>query len=137
MILLKTKVVSITHSRIIPVNKTRREDACKPVRKPAGRFICHEAAMQTVYKLNTDELNTEFLESIKTLFPHKTIEVFVHEADDESLPAKAVRLQPAKFSRFPDRLKMTRYEMAERRPEYQTLAVDEIVMPSRDERYER
>ena len=38
--------------------------------------------MQTVYKLNADELNNEFLESIKTLFPHKTIEVVIHEIDD-------------------------------------------------------
>ena len=43
----------------------------------------------------------------------------------------------AKFSRFPSRLKITRDEVNDRRPEYMTMEVDEIVMPSRDERYER
>jgi len=39
--------------------------------------------MQTVYKLNADDLNTEFLESIKSLFPHKIIEVAIHDVEDE------------------------------------------------------
>lgn len=40
--------------------------------------------MQTYFKLNADELNNDFLESIKTLFPHKTIEVAIHEVDDKA-----------------------------------------------------
>lgn len=37
--------------------------------------------MYTVYHLNADELSSEFIESIKTLFPHKTIEIAVTEAE--------------------------------------------------------
>lgn len=37
--------------------------------------------MYTVYYLNADELSAEFIESIKTLFPHKTIEIAVTEAE--------------------------------------------------------
>ena len=37
--------------------------------------------MYTVYRLNADELSVEFLESIKALFPHKTIEIAVTEAE--------------------------------------------------------
>jgi len=57
--------------------------------------------MQTVYKLNADELNNEFLESIKALFPHKTIEVAIHEVDDENQSPPTAGLQRAKFSPFP------------------------------------
>lgn len=93
--------------------------------------------MQTVYKLNADELNNEFLESIKTLFPHKAIEVAIHEIDDENQSPPKAGLQHAKFSPFPARLKLTRDELHDRKPDYLTLAVDEIVMPCRDGRYER
>ena len=93
--------------------------------------------MQTVYKLNADELNNEFLESIKTLFPHKTIEVAIHEIDDVDQSQPRVGLQHAKFSPLPTRLKLTHDELHDRKPDYLTLPVDEIIMPSRDERYER
>ena len=33
--------------------------------------------MYTLYRLNADELSVEFLESLKTLFRHKTIEIAV------------------------------------------------------------
>lgn len=92
--------------------------------------------MQTLYKLNADELNMAFLDSVKALFPHKTIEVAIHEVNDEAqLPA--TDLQKAKFAQFPSRLTLTRDDMNARRPEYQTMTVENIVMPSRDERYER
>jgi hypothetical protein len=39
MIVLKTKVVSMTHTRIISENKTRQGDARKRIRKLAGYFI--------------------------------------------------------------------------------------------------
>lgn len=93
--------------------------------------------MQTVYKLKADELNNEFLESIKALFPHKTIKVAIHEIDDENQSPPTAGLQRVKFSPFPPRLKLTRDELHDRRPDYLTMPVDEIVMPSRDERYER
>lgn len=91
--------------------------------------------MQTLYKLNSDELNTDFLESIKVLFPHKTIEIAIHEIADE--PPSIMDSRPGKFSRFPEGFKSTRDEINDRRPEYLTMPIDEIVMPSREERYER
>lgn len=48
--------------------------------------------MQTVYKLNADELDNDFLESIKTLFRHKTIKVAIQEIDNKE--------EPWEFSRF-------------------------------------
>ncbi|PZN85334.1 MAG: hypothetical protein DM484_01610 [Candidatus Methylumidiphilus alinenensis] len=93
--------------------------------------------MQTVYKLNADELNTEFLESVKALFPHKTIEVAIHAVEDESLSLPSNFIQQRKFFPFPSGLKVTRDDINERRPVYMTIAVDEIIIPPRDERYER
>ncbi|MDS4020217.1 MAG: hypothetical protein RKR03_06865 [Candidatus Competibacter sp.] len=37
--------------------------------------------MYTLYRLNADELSVDFLESLKTLFRHKTIEIAICEAD--------------------------------------------------------
>jgi hypothetical protein len=37
--------------------------------------------MYTLYRLNADELSVEFVESLKTLFRHKTIEIAVCEAE--------------------------------------------------------
>lgn len=38
--------------------------------------------MQTVYHLRTDELDAQFLESLKSLFKDKTIEIVVTEVDE-------------------------------------------------------
>jgi antitoxin YefM len=38
--------------------------------------------MQTVYHLRSDELDAQFLESLKTLFKDKTIEIVVTEVDE-------------------------------------------------------
>lgn len=37
--------------------------------------------MHSSYRLNADDLSVEFLESLKTLFRHKTIEIAVCEAE--------------------------------------------------------
>lgn len=37
--------------------------------------------MYTIYRINADELNADFVESLKTLFRHKHIEITVHESD--------------------------------------------------------
>jgi len=37
--------------------------------------------MYTVYRVNTDELTPDFLDALKTLFKHKTIEIAVCEAE--------------------------------------------------------
>lgn len=37
--------------------------------------------MQTTYRLNADDLNPDFIESLKVLFRHKHIEITVHETD--------------------------------------------------------
>ena len=39
-------------------------------------------AVFTIYRLNADELDASFLESLKTAFPHKEIEIAVAEADE-------------------------------------------------------
>jgi len=38
--------------------------------------------MYTVYHLKADELDTQFLEALKTLFKDKTIEIVVTEVDE-------------------------------------------------------
>jgi hypothetical protein len=46
--------------------------------------------MQTTYKLKADELNNDFLKSIKALFHGKVIEIAVSDAEpqqEEQLPA--------------------------------------------------
>ncbi|MCX7110767.1 MAG: hypothetical protein NTX45_11690 [Proteobacteria bacterium] len=40
--------------------------------------------MYTLYKLNADELDSRFLESLKAQFQHKFIEIAVCEADQTS-----------------------------------------------------
>jgi hypothetical protein len=39
--------------------------------------------MQVVYKLDSSELNIDFLDSVKTLFKNKTVEIIVADEDDE------------------------------------------------------
>ncbi len=38
--------------------------------------------MQTIYQMNADELNESVLESIKSLFKNKEIEIIVSERDE-------------------------------------------------------
>ena len=38
--------------------------------------------MFTIYRLNADELDANFLASLKAAFPHKEIEIAVVEADE-------------------------------------------------------
>lgn len=38
--------------------------------------------MFSVYRLNADELDGAFLESLKAAFPHKEIEIAISEADE-------------------------------------------------------
>ena len=40
--------------------------------------------MYTLYKLNADELDSRFLESLKAQFQHKLIEISVCEAEESS-----------------------------------------------------
>ena len=40
--------------------------------------------MQTIYRLNASELDTQFLEALKTLFADKEIEIIVSELDETS-----------------------------------------------------
>ena len=37
--------------------------------------------METTIKINTDALTPEFIEGIKKLFPHKTVEISIKAAD--------------------------------------------------------
>lgn len=38
--------------------------------------------METIYQLNADDLNEDFLEGLKTSFKHKDIEIIVYERDE-------------------------------------------------------
>jgi antitoxin YefM len=55
--------------------------------------------MYTIYRLNADELDSNFLESLKSAFGHKQIEIAVSEADETEYllrsPANRERLQQA------------------------------------------
>ena len=55
--------------------------------------------METIYQLNADDLNEDFLEGLKTSFKHKEIEIVVYERDETSYllrsPANRSRLLQA------------------------------------------
>lgn len=38
--------------------------------------------MQTIYQANADDLNEDFLDSLKAAFKHKEIEIVVYERDE-------------------------------------------------------
>jgi len=38
--------------------------------------------METTIKINTDSITPDFIEGIKKLFPHKTVEITILPADD-------------------------------------------------------
>jgi hypothetical protein len=38
--------------------------------------------METIIRINTDSLDADFVEGIKKLFPHKTVEITIQSADD-------------------------------------------------------
>lgn len=53
--------------------------------------------MEANIKINTDFLNTDFLDGIKKMFPHKMVEIIIQPADDTeyilSNPAYAKELE--------------------------------------------
>jgi antitoxin YefM len=55
--------------------------------------------MQTIYQLNADDLNEDFLEGLRTTFKHKEIEIVVYERDETAYllrsPANRSRLLEA------------------------------------------
>ncbi len=57
--------------------------------------------MYSLYRLNADELNTDFIESLQRLFPHKAIEIAVCEAADTQFDETAYLLSdPANRARL-------------------------------------
>lgn len=38
--------------------------------------------METTIRIHTDDLTNDIIEGIKKLFPHKTVEITVHPADE-------------------------------------------------------
>lgn len=52
--------------------------------------------METIYQLNADDLNEDFLEGLKASFKHKEIEIVVYERDETAYllrsPANRARL---------------------------------------------
>ena len=55
--------------------------------------------METIYQLNADDLNEDFLEGLKASFKHKEIEIVVYERDETAYllrsPANRDRLVKA------------------------------------------
>lgn len=55
--------------------------------------------MQTIYQINADDLNEDFLEGLRTTFKHKEIEIVVYERDETAYllrsPANRARLLEA------------------------------------------
>src|SRR5258707_11728498 len=55
--------------------------------------------METIYQLNADDLNEDFLEGLKASFKHKEIEIVVYERDETAYllrsPANRERLLKA------------------------------------------
>ncbi len=55
--------------------------------------------METIYQLNADDLNEDFLEGLKASFKHKEIEIVVYERDETAYllrsPANRDRLLEA------------------------------------------
>lgn len=55
--------------------------------------------MQTIYQVNADDLNDDFLEGLRTTFKHKEIEIVVYERDETAYllrsPANRSRLLEA------------------------------------------
>lgn len=44
--------------------------------------MSYVSPMQTVFRLNADELDEQFLASVRATFPHKEIEIAVAEVDE-------------------------------------------------------
>ncbi|HMI68090.1 MAG TPA: hypothetical protein VK517_18735 [Cyclobacteriaceae bacterium] len=38
--------------------------------------------METTIRINTDQLTLDFVDGIKKLFPHKTVDIIIQSADD-------------------------------------------------------
>lgn len=67
--------------------------------------------MYSVYRLNADDLSIEFLESLKTLFRHKTIEIAVCEAESIEEDETAYLLaHPANRARLLEALENVRQQ---------------------------
>lgn len=50
--------------------------------------------METTFKINTDSITPDFIEGIKLLFPHKTVEITIQSADEtEYILSKPVYAQ--------------------------------------------
>lgn len=66
--------------------------------------------MYTVYKPNADELNEDFLQSIKSLFHNKTIEIAVCEAEAAGQDETAYLLRdPANRQRLLEAIENVRH----------------------------
>ena len=46
------------------------------------RWMNYLPPMQTIFRLNTDELDEQFLASVRATFPHKEIKIAVAEVDE-------------------------------------------------------
>ena len=54
--------------------------------------------MQTIYQANADDLNEDFLDSLKAAFKHKEIEIVVYERDETEYLLRS----PANRAKLPE-----------------------------------
>jgi antitoxin YefM len=62
--------------------------------------VVHQGGViETIYQLNADDLDEDFLEGLKASFKHKEIEIVVHERDETAYllrsPSNRSRLRQA------------------------------------------
>lgn len=88
--------------------------------------------MYTLYRLNADELDAGFVASLKHLFPHKTIEIAVCEADSAEADETAHLLaDPANRARLLEAIKHVHQQrdLASVRPDVMGLKGAFVVPP--------
>jgi len=58
--------------------------------------------MEALIRINTDNLTTDFIEGIKRMFPHKTVEITIQPADE----TEYILSDPSYASELAERIEM-------------------------------
>jgi hypothetical protein len=74
--------------------------------------------METTIKINTDSITPEFIDGIKKLFPHQTVEIIIQPAD----ATEYILRNPAYAAELEERI-----EAYEKKKEVITLKADELL----------
>ena len=74
--------------------------------------------METTIRINTDLLTSDFVDGIKKLFPHKTVDIIIQSADD----TEYILSNPAYVTELKERI-----EAYEKKKEVIRLKADELL----------